>query len=165
MSNDVAADELLLQMSSGRAPFVLDVRSRAEFETGYVPGSREHAVLDAAVSRRHTAGQARRSDRCLPRPRPESAIGARRPPGARLYAHRMPSRARAEWRASGHPEQRACIRRCRIKGELWRQSARSASVGFKRAARVDGTSPAATDTARSRMTAAAIASGSPGATP
>ena len=37
MSNDVDANELLLQIRSGRAPFVLDVRSRAEFDTGHVP--------------------------------------------------------------------------------------------------------------------------------
>ena len=36
---DVAADALLQQIDSGRAPLVLDVRSRAEFDAGHVPGS------------------------------------------------------------------------------------------------------------------------------
>ena len=39
MSGDVAADELLRQIEAGRAPFILDVRSRAEFDAGHVPGS------------------------------------------------------------------------------------------------------------------------------
>jgi len=39
MSHDVAADELLRQIESSDAPLVLDVRSRAEFDAGHVPGS------------------------------------------------------------------------------------------------------------------------------
>jgi len=39
MSHDAAADELLRQIESSDAPLVLDVRSRAEFDAGHVPGS------------------------------------------------------------------------------------------------------------------------------
>jgi len=36
---DVAADDLLEQIDRGRAPFILDARSRAEFLSGHVPGA------------------------------------------------------------------------------------------------------------------------------
>lgn len=39
MSDDIRADDLLQQIDSGRAPFILDVRSRAEFDGGHVPGA------------------------------------------------------------------------------------------------------------------------------
>jgi hydroxyacylglutathione hydrolase len=39
MSADVSPEDLLSQIDAGRAPFILDVRSRAEFAAGHVPGS------------------------------------------------------------------------------------------------------------------------------
>jgi hydroxyacylglutathione hydrolase len=39
MSTDVSADDLVKQIDAGRAPFILDVRSRAEFDAGHVTGA------------------------------------------------------------------------------------------------------------------------------
>ena len=35
----VRAEELLAQIQAGRAPLIVDVRSRAEFDAGHVPGA------------------------------------------------------------------------------------------------------------------------------
>ena len=37
--SDVTGGDLLEQIDHGRAPFILDVRSRAEFDAGHVPGA------------------------------------------------------------------------------------------------------------------------------
>jgi hydroxyacylglutathione hydrolase len=39
MSADVSPEDLIAQIDAGRAPFILDVRSKAEFDAGHVPGS------------------------------------------------------------------------------------------------------------------------------
>ena len=36
----ISAEDLLTRIESGAAPVILDVRSRAEFATGHVPGAR-----------------------------------------------------------------------------------------------------------------------------
>jgi rhodanese-related sulfurtransferase len=110
MSNDVAADELLLQMSSGRAPFVLDVRSRAEFDAGHVPGAASMPFW--MVPFRAATLPVKPDDPivvyCGHGPRAQLATAALRARGftriACLAGHW------AEWRASGHPEQRAVLR-------------------------------------------------------
>jgi hydroxyacylglutathione hydrolase len=39
MSADISPDDLISRIDAGRPPFILDVRSRAEFDAGHVPGS------------------------------------------------------------------------------------------------------------------------------
>ena len=111
MSNDVAADELLRQMSSGRAPFVLDVRTRAEFDAGHVPGAANMPFW--LVPFRATTLPVKPDDPivvyCGHGPRAQLATAALRAHGftriACLAGHW------AEWRASGRPEQREVQRR------------------------------------------------------
>ncbi len=106
MSSDVAADELLLQMSSGRAPFVLDVRSRAEFDAGHVPGAKSMPFW--LVPFRAATLPVKPDDPivvyCGHGPRAQLASAALQACGftriSCLAGHW------AEWRASGRPEQR-----------------------------------------------------------
>jgi hydroxyacylglutathione hydrolase len=106
VSHDLAADELLRQMSSGRAPFVLDVRTRVEFNAGHVPGAANMPFW--LVPFRASALPVRPDDPivvyCGHGPRAQLATVALRARGftriACLAGHW------AEWRASGRPEQR-----------------------------------------------------------
>ena len=103
---DVTAEEVLRQIGKADAPLILDVRSRAEYDAGHIPGAVNLPFW--TIPFRASSLPARRGDPvvvyCGHGPRAQLALAALRLQGftrvACLAGHW------AEWRRSQRPEER-----------------------------------------------------------